>query len=30
MPLSLTNNIITTPYERVLNIINEEKSFINI
>ena len=30
MPLSLTNNIITTPYERVLNIINEAKSFINM
>ena len=32
-PLSLylpSNNIITTPYEKVLNIINEAKRFINM
>ena len=30
MPFSLTNSIITTPYEKVLSIINEAKSFINM
>ena len=32
-PISLylpSNNIITTPYEKVLNIINEAKRFINM
>ena len=30
MPFSLTNSIITTPYEKVLQIIKEAKSFINM
>ena len=30
MPFSLTNSIITTPYEKVLSIINEAKTFINM
>ena len=30
MPMKLTSSIITTPYEKVLQIIKEAKSFINM